>query len=219
MRSLCPLALMILLAVAAPASAQPASDPLDQPVEGTSEPLPSGVRTVSPDSLTVRAQSPDAEDADSGSPDAPLAESSPAITGHAESPDAITTQATDLSDLPAASVIDAPVTAVVPASMPVSAACARPSGDAQWSGCLADTNRTLARANARLEAAEAAYSRSITGHVLAGEERREIIAERDAASAEVTALRATLASQVSQAQQSGVSSWVTAPYQPQGSGW
>ena len=212
------LMLPVLLALAVSARAQPAADPLDQPVEATSEPVPDGVRAVSPDSLTTHAQSPDADDADAVSPDALLTGAGEEIQGHAQSPDSLTTHSYDAADLPAASAIDQAPAAIAPA-MPLAPACARPAGDADWSACLSATNDALTRARARLDAANAAYSRSITSHVPAGEERRQIIEERDAAHAEVSATQSALASQVSQAQQAGASSWVTAPYRPQDPGW
>jgi len=211
-------ALPLVAALAGGAAAQPASDPLDQPVEATSEPVPDGVRSVSPDSLTTRAQSPDADDADSGSPDALLTGAGQEIRGHAQSPDSLTTNSYDAADLPAATAIDEAPAAIAPA-MPLAPACARPAGDADWSACLSTTNDALTRARARLDAANAAYSRSITLHAPAGEERRQIIEERDAARAEVSATQTALASQIAQAQQAGASSWVTAPYQPQDPGW
>lgn len=201
------------------ASAQPVQDPLDQPVEGSSEALPAGVRSVSPDALTTSAQSPDAEDAESVSPDADLSGASQPITGRAESPDALTTHSYDASDLPSASVIDQAPAAIAPSPMPEAPACAQPGGDAAWGACLAASSDALDRARTRLDAANAAYSRSITSHVPAGEERGSIITERDAARAEVTAAQAALASRLSQAQQAGVSSDVTAPYEPRQPGW
>jgi hypothetical protein len=228
MRTLQLLALAIVLAAAGPALGQ-GSDRFDQAVEGSSEPLPEGVPSGSPDAQLDAARSPDALEASAGDPDAQLTGAGRPIRAHAENPDALTTDAQDVSDLPSARVIDGnasarvidgtPAPASLPPAPPLPEGCGQPTGDAGWSGCLSTVNDQLARARARLDSANAAYSRSITLHVPTGEARLAIVQERDAAQADVAALSSTLASQVSQAQQAGASSWVTAPYQPQTRSW
>ncbi len=216
MRLLWILALVAPLAVAGLAEAQN-GDPLDQPVQGESHPLPDGVPSISPDSLVTGSESPDANQAEAVSPDSLVTGAGRPIQAHAVSPDSITTGSEDLSDLPSASVIDQAPASIAPA--PPRAECAQASGDAGWSACLAATAARLDRSRSRLDAAEAAYSRSLTMHAPTGEARLAIIEERDAAQAEVGDARGTLTAELAQAEQAGVSSWVTAPYAPAQQGW
>jgi hypothetical protein len=217
MHSLRIVVLPVLLALAGPAFAQ-GSDRFEQAVQGSSRPLPDGVPSVSPDALTTGSESPDALDTEASSPDAHLEGAGTPILGHAENPDALTTGSQDLSDLPPASAIDRVPASIAPPP-PLPGDCARPAGDAGWNACLSAVQGQMSRASARLDAAEAAYSRSITMHAPTGQARLAIVEERDAARAEVAALRSALASQLAQARQAGVSSWVLAPYQPQTQAW
>jgi len=189
-------ALLALLAFASPALAQNA-DPFEQAVQGSSEPVPDGVPSVSPDALVAGSESPDALDTEASSPDARIghAESPDAILGHAEDPDALVTGSENLSDLPDASAIDQAPASIAPAP-PLPGDCAQPAGDAGWKTCLAAVQGQLSRARTRLETADAAYSRSITLHVPTGAARLAIIEERNAASADVASLGSALAAQV-----------------------
>jgi hypothetical protein len=215
LRNLALPALFALFALASPTLAQNA-DPFEQAVQGSSKPVPDGVPSVSPDSLVKGSESPDALDTEASSPDATLghAGNSDAILGHAENPDALATGSEDISDLPAASAIDQAPASIAPAP-PLPGDCTQPAGDAGWKTCLSAVQGQLSSARTRLETAEAAYSRSITLHVPTGAARLAIIEEKDAASADVASLGSTLASQVEQARQSGVSPWVIEPYRQQ----
>lgn len=208
-------ALFALFALASPALAQD-TDRFEQPVQGSSEPVPDGIPSGSPDALVKGSESPDALVTEASSPDANLghAGSPDANLGHAEDPDALVQDSYDVSDLPAASAIDQAPASIAPAP-PLPGVCTRPAGDAGWKTCLSAVQGQLSIARTRLETADAAYSRSITLHVPTGAARLAIIEEKDAASADVASLGSALASQVEQARQAGVSSWVIEPYQPQ----
>jgi len=212
-------ALLALFALASPALAQNA-DPFEQALQGSSKPVPDGVPSISPDALVAGSESPDALDTEASSPDARIghAGSPDTILGHAESPDALVTGSEDVSDLPAASAIDQAPASIAPAA-PLPGDCAQPAGDTGWKTCLSAVQGQLSIARTRLETAEAAYSRSITLHVPKGAARLAIIEEKDAASADVASLGSALASQVEQARQAGVSSWVIEPYQTQTRDW
>jgi hypothetical protein len=208
-----------LLWLGLPAQAQ-GSDPFEQAVQGSSEALPDGVPSGSPDADLEHAGNSDAIDEGSGNPDAQLSGVGHPIRAHALNPDSLTTGSEDVSDLPSAASIDQPTApASIAPAPPLPAGCGRPSGDSAWSSCLSTLNDTLARAQARLDAANGAYSRSITMQAPTGAARLAIVQERDAAQAEVNALSSNLATQVAQAREAGVSSWVTAPYRPKSRGW
>ena len=208
-------ALCALLALASPALAQN-TDRFEQPVQGSSEPVPDGIPSGSSDALLKGSESSDALDAEASSPDARIghAGSPDTILGHAENPDALVAGSEDISNLPAASAIDQAPASIAPAP-PLPGDCTQPAGDAGWRTCLSAVQGQLSSARTRLETAEAAYSRSITMHVPTGAARLAIIEERNAASADVASLGSALASQVEQARQSGVSPWVIEPYQSQ----
>jgi hypothetical protein len=211
------LLMLCLLALASPAPAQQVDD-FEQPVMGSSEALPDGVPSESSDALTTKAHSSDQLLEQAGSSDADLAGAGVPVEGASESPDAITTDSENLADLPAASAEDQIAPAALPPAPVLPLPCSQPAGDAGWSQCLGAVSAQLSAARTRLAQANAALSRSITGNVNLGEARARIIADRDAARAEVTTLSASLASQLQQARDAGVSSSVTAPYEPQPEG-
>ncbi len=217
MRMQLALLMLLLLALAGPAPAEDV-DRFEQPVMGSSEPLPDGVPSGSSDALTTHSHSSDQMLEQAGSPDADLAGAGVPVEGTSESPDAVTTDSENLADLPAASAEDQVAPAALPPAPVLPLPCSQPAGDAGWSQCLGAVATQLSDARTRLAQANAALSRSITGNVDLGEARARIIADRDAARAEVTSLSARLASQVQQAQNAGVSSSVTAPYEPQPEG-
>jgi hypothetical protein len=207
--------------VAAPGVASAQDFDSDEPaVQGTSHALPDGVPSVSPDSLDTGSQNPDALEETSQGADANLEGSQREIRAHAVNPDSITTTSEDISDLPAASVVDQPV---MPASIPPTPAlpesCSQPVGDRGWSACLRAVQAQLTDAQQRLSDADGALSRSITGNVQLGGARAAIIQQRNAARADVSALSSSLASQLDQARQAGVSSTVTEPFEPRTQSW
>jgi hypothetical protein len=185
--------LLFVLGLGASAAAQ-SVDPDEEPVMGTSHPLPDGVTPGDPDEFVVHSESPDSNLATAADPDATTVGSSQPIEGHSIDPDAITTRSEDLTDLPSASEIDRPLpAAIADSSLPLS--CGQPAGDPAW------------------------YSRSLTLHVPTGQARADVIRERDQARADVKGYSSMLASQLEQAEQAGASQSVTAPYRPQVSGW
>lgn len=209
--------LLFVLGLGASAAAQ-SVDPDEEPVMGTSHPLPDGVTPANPDEFVVQSESPDSNLATAADPDATTVGSSQPIEGHSIDPDAITTRSEDLTDLPSASEIDRPLpAAIADSSLPLS--CGQPAGDPAWSRCLGEIHGNLAAARERLAQADAEYSRSLTLHVPTGQARADVIRERDQARADVKGYSSMLASQLEQAEQAGASQSVTAPYRPQVSGW
>jgi hypothetical protein len=73
-----------------------------------------------------------------------------------------------------------------------------------WSERLSAAKQALAASKARLDAANAAYSRSITRDEPRGQGRADIIATRDAARAEYSAARCQLPALVENAREAGV---------------
>ncbi len=211
MRCVARLFVSFLLLAGAPASAQ---DSFEQPVMGTSHDLPDGVPSGNSDDQLEGSASPDADLARSGNPDAITVGPGQEVQAHSVNPDSITTTSEDLTDLPSASVVDRTAPASLPPAPPLPLACAKPAGDGPWTQCLGAIHTQLQAARERLAEANAAYSRSITMQVPTGDARLAIIQDRDRARADVQAYSAMLDTQYEQARQAGVSSFVTAPYDP-----
>lgn len=89
---------------------------------------------------------------------------------------------------------------------------------AEWSVALERAKRDVEQATRRLQAADAAYSRSINYHVDQGEERARIVAERDAARAEYQRARCALPEFVRAAQRARAPQYVWGPYVSSGPG-
>lgn len=103
--------------------------------------------------------------------------------------------------------------AATPEPLPQPASCQAPAGDAAWSACLGDANAQITSARSRLDAAEAAYSRSVNHRNALGSERAQIVAAREQARSDLAMAQERLPELVERARRSGVGPRVLDPYQ------
>lgn len=160
---------------------------------------------------TGRSRSPDSDVSDaSTNPDDDVAQSQgpDADQGTSESSDDLEESAASPDDPGSVRPEAAPVK-----PLPKPASCRAPADEPAWANCLADAKAQIDDARQRLEAAEAAYSRSVNFRTDLGSERAKIIAARDQARSDLATAEERLPELVDSARRAGVSPRVLDPDQ------
>jgi len=191
MRTICFLVVFAAAMLAGAAGVARAADPAQDPLANTASPSePKRATTRSPDDDLAVSEDSDGE--------AAVAEDSDDLEQGSESPD----------DAAAVRPAEAPAK-----PLPQPPSCKAPAGDDAWATCLADASAQITSARTRLEAAEAAYSRSVNHRNDLGAERALVVAARDQARSDVATAQERLPELVDRARRAGVGPRVLDPYQ------